>query len=60
MQIPNELEFALETMDPLVAQDILNDWHSLSDKDKDTASEVFKLDSFINHFYNKRLQQLGV
>lgn len=58
--VPDELEFALETMDPLVAQDILNDWRNLSDDEREQARVLFKLDSFISHFYNKRLGQLGI
>ena len=59
--IPDELAFALETIeDPIKQQLIIEKWNDLNDNDKSLVLVGLKLNAANDYFYNKRLEQLGV
>jgi len=60
MDIPEDLEYALETLSPENRQRLIKHWQTLTEKEKEFVLMAINLDVSQEHFYEKRREQLGL
>jgi len=60
MKIPEELEYALETVEPEERQELLEKWANLTEDERKFVLMAIGLDACQEYFYNKRRNSLGL
>lgn len=59
-EIPEDLQYALETVTPEVRHKLLETWENLTDSEKKFCLWAINLEVSQEHFYEARRKQMGL